>query len=245
MRNTWAAYLVDINTGAIEWTLGGRHSSFKLGPSAGFEWQHDVALHRDSTVTLFDDHCCQETGGGTYVPPTGPSRGLALKLDQSAHTATFSAQYTHGASFDAQYMGNTQPLPGGGAFVGWGSQPNFSQYNRSGQLVLDVVLPSPDISYRVKVHRWVGLPGDPPAGAARQKSGKTTVYASWNGATEVASWRVLAAPGSTGLTEAARSGKVGFETTIPVRQGFKTFQVEALNANGRVIGVSRRFGVGR
>ena len=44
MRNTWAAYLVNIDTGKIEWTLGGKHSSFKFGPGAAFQWQHDVAL---------------------------------------------------------------------------------------------------------------------------------------------------------------------------------------------------------
>ena len=44
MRNTWAAYLVNIATGKIEWTLGGRHSSFKFGPKAEFQWQHDVAF---------------------------------------------------------------------------------------------------------------------------------------------------------------------------------------------------------
>ncbi len=44
MRNTWAAYLVNLATGKIEWTLGGRHSSFKFGPKAEFQWQHDVAF---------------------------------------------------------------------------------------------------------------------------------------------------------------------------------------------------------
>jgi hypothetical protein len=38
-------------TGRIEWTLGGRHSSFKFGPGAGFQWQHDVALGAGSTVS--------------------------------------------------------------------------------------------------------------------------------------------------------------------------------------------------
>jgi hypothetical protein len=33
MRDTWAAYLVNIRTGAIEWTLGGKHSSFTFGPT--------------------------------------------------------------------------------------------------------------------------------------------------------------------------------------------------------------------
>src|SRR5580692_5848629 len=79
MRDTWAAYLVDIATGRIEWTLGGRRSSFKFGPGAAFAWQHDVKLEDGSTVSLFDDHCCQLTGGGTYVSPSAPSRGLVLK----------------------------------------------------------------------------------------------------------------------------------------------------------------------
>ena len=34
--------------------------------------------------------------------------------------------------------------------------------------------------------RWVGTPSFPPSGAVRKSKGKTTVYASWNGATLVA-----------------------------------------------------------
>jgi len=44
MRDTWAAYLVDIKTGRIIWELGGKHTSFSFGPGALFEWQHDVKL---------------------------------------------------------------------------------------------------------------------------------------------------------------------------------------------------------
>ena len=96
MRNTWAAYRVDVATGRIEWTLGGKRSSFAFGQGAAFEWQHDVAFGPGSTVNMFDDHCCQLTGGGTSVPATGPSRGLVLKLDESAKTATLVAQYPGG-----------------------------------------------------------------------------------------------------------------------------------------------------
>jgi len=106
-------------------------------------------------LTLFDDHCCQLTGGGTYVSPTAPSRAVELKLDQRAHTATLAAQYTHGGSFDADYMGSTQPLANGDVFVGWGSQPNFSEYSGSGKLLLDVVFPRPDLSYRANLEQWV------------------------------------------------------------------------------------------
>ena len=245
MRNTWAAYQVDIDTGRIEWTLGGRHSSFKLGPNADFAWQHDVALHRGSVLTVFDDHCCQITGGGTYVSPTAPSRGLELKLDTRARTASLVAQYGKGSSFDADYMGSTQPLANGGAFVGWGSKPNMSEYSATGQLLFDLVLPKPDISYRASLEQWVGLPLYPPVGAARRTGAGTTVYASWNGATEVAAWRVLAGSSANGLTAQTPVGKSGFETTIPVSQSYSAFKVQALDAAGRVIGTSPTFGVGK
>jgi hypothetical protein len=211
IRNTWAAYLVNIETGKIEWTLGGRHSTFKFAPGAAFQWQHDVALRPDdSTVTMFDDHCCQITSGGTYVPPTGPSRGLVLKLDQQTHTATLAAQYTRNTEFDADYMGSSQPLQNGNVLVGWGSEPYSSELSHSDKLFFKV-------------------------------DGKTTVYASWNGATRVASWRVLARHGTGRLTAVTTTAKSGFETAIPAPPGYDSFKVEALDANGRAIGASRPF----
>ena len=128
MRDTWAVYLVDIKTGRIEWTLGGKHSSFSLGPQAAFEWQHDVGLE-GAVLTVFDDHCCQLTGGGTYVPATGPSRALVLKLDFAAHTARLLAQYGEQRGLNTEYMGDTQRLPNGDVFVGWGSEPYLSEYS--------------------------------------------------------------------------------------------------------------------
>jgi EmrB/QacA subfamily drug resistance transporter len=241
MRDTWAAYLVDIETGKVEWVLGGKSSSFKFGPGAGFEWQHDAALQPGSKVSLFDDHCCQLTGGGTSVPATGPSRGLVLKLDQATRTATLVAQYTGGNAFESEYMGDTQPLANGDAFVGWGSEPYFSAYGPSGKLLLEGQFPGADLSYRSTVEPWVGLPLTSPAGAALQADGKTTVYASWNGATRVVSWRVLAGSGASRLSAVASATKSGFETSIPVSQGEQSFEVQALDASGKVIGTSRPF----
>ena len=241
MRNTWAAYLVNIATGKIEWTLGGRHSSFKFGPGAEFQWQHDVALQGGSMVSLFDDHCCQLNSGGTSVPATGPSRGLMLKLNPAAHTATLAAQYPGGGNFESEFMGDAQPLGNGNAFIGWGSEPYFSEYSSSGRLILEGKFPKPDLSYRATVEQWIGLPLSAPAGAARQADGKTTVYASWNGATQPVSWVVLAGPSASRLAVVARTAKSGFETAISVPQGYKSFRVQALAAGGRVIGASQPF----
>jgi EmrB/QacA subfamily drug resistance transporter len=242
IRNTWAAYLVNIDTGKIQWTLGGRHSSFKFTPGASFEWQHDVVLRpNESTVTMFDDHCCQITSGGTYVPPTGASRGLELKLDPQARVAKVVSQYTRASEFDADYMGSSQPLRNGNVFVGWGSEPYFSEYSRTGKLLFEGRFPRPDLSYRATLEQWVGLPLTLPVGVARQAGGKTTVYASWNGSTRLASWRVLAGGRAGRLAVVTSATKSGFETAIQVPASYESYEVQALDSRGRAIGASRRF----
>ena len=142
-------------------------------------------------------------------------------------------------------MGDTQPLPNGNVFVGWGSSPYFTEYSRSGTPLLDGVLPRPDLSYRATVEQWAGQPLYPPLGAARAADGKTTVYASWNGATAVASWRVLAGSRAGGLTVVAHAAKSGFETAIPLARSYASFNVEAIGSGGRVIGTSRPFAARR
>jgi len=241
MRDTWAAYLVDIKTGDIIWTLGGRHSSFKFGPGADFQWQHDVELASGSRVTLFDDHCCQLTGGGTYVSPTGASRSLVLKLDPRTHTASLAADYGANQYPAVDYMGDTQLLANGDVFVGWGSAPYLSEFTKSGQPLLDGVLPGSDLSYRALREPWIGLPLYPPSGAARRRGGATSVYASWNGATRVVAWRILAGTGAGALQAVATHVKTGFETAIRVPARYSRFELEALDAEGRVIGTSKPF----
>jgi hypothetical protein len=244
MRNTWAGYKVDIASGRIEWTLGGKQSSFRFGAGADFQWQHDMVVYPGTPlVTVFDDHCCQVTSDGATMPPTGPSRGLVLKLDLATHTAVVAEQYSLGARFDSEYMGSIQPLRGGNEFVGWGSEPHFSEFTPSGRLLLDAVLPGPDITYRATVEPWVGLPRYPPDGAARWDRGRTIIYASWNGATQVASWRLLAGSGSTTLLPVGGGPKVGFETAIVVSRNYQVFRVQALDRRGRVLGTSAPFGI--
>ena len=42
MRNTWAVYKVDHQTGAVIWTLGSNQNNFKMGPGTQTAFQHDV-----------------------------------------------------------------------------------------------------------------------------------------------------------------------------------------------------------
>jgi hypothetical protein len=138
-------------------------------------------------------------------------------------------------------MGDTQPLANGNTFVGWGSSPYLTEYSTAGKPLLEAEFPGSDLSYRSMVEQWVGLPLSPPAGAARQEDRKTTVYVSWNGATRVVSWRVLAGASASRLAVVASAAKSGFETAIAVPHGYDSFKVQALDADGHVIGTSRPF----
>jgi hypothetical protein len=244
MRNTWGAYLVDARSGNIVWTLSGNPSisSFSLPSNARFTWQHDVQMLSGNRVSLFDDACCAIVGPGKFGNPSGPSRGLVLKLDTSHHSATMAAQYTRGRNFEAAFLGSTQLLPNGNAVVGWGSRPYFSEFSKTGKLLLDAVWPGPDLSYRAFVQSWTGKPFFPPSGAVRTRHGVTTVYASWDGATQVAAWRVLAGPNAKHLKViVAGSGKRGFETAIRIKGHFRVYRIKALSSRGRVLGTSGVF----
>ena len=168
MRDTWAAYLVNIKTGKIEWTLGGKHSSFTLGPGAAFQWQHDVRLQPGGVVTMFDDHCCQLTGGGTYVPATAPfarADAQARPADTHRHARAPVRHRVrpqlrlHGRHTAAAERQRDRRLG-----IVTATSPSTA---RSGKPLLDGVLPGSDLSYRATVEPWVGLPLSPPAGAAR------------------------------------------------------------------------------
>jgi hypothetical protein len=194
---------------------------------------------------MFDDHCCYITGAGVYLSATGPSRGLELRLNVHNHTVQrISQYYLFGTTVHSEYMGNLQILPDGERFIGWGQAPFFSLYSKTGKLLFDAALPDPDMSYRAYVQTWVGKPLSPPSGAATTRSGHTTVYASWNGATQVKSWKVIGAGsgGAGGGSSLGSSPRKGFETAIHVKGGAGSYKVQALNGSGHVLGTSTAFG---
>lgn len=247
LRNTWSAYLVNRLTNGIEWTLSGNPaiSTFKLPANAQFHWQHDVSLHSGNVVSVFDDACCGfdsiTSKGVKFGKPSGPSRGLVIKLNLSNHTGSFVAQYVRAKNFNAFFLGNAQLLPNGNVSLGWGSSPFFSEDSSKGKVLLDAFWPVPDVNYRTYVEQWVGIPYFPPSGAVRNNGGKATVYASWDGDTQVVGWRVLAGNSAQSLKTVATKAKSGFETTIPLSSTFKAYKVQALGPKGKVLGTSKAF----
>lgn len=244
MRNTWAIYQVDKETGKIIWQLGGKRSDFTFGPNATFSWQHDARYRRGNRISLFDDACC----ASPTSPAQGPARGLILQLDFRNMTANVDRTYYHDPLLKVPSQGNMQKLPNGNQFVGWGQEPYLSEFASVGNtvkdpslnLLYDMQFPGDNLSYRAFKNRWVGLPLDPPSIAVELQEDAATVYASWNGSTETVAWQVLAGPKRHALSVVvARTPRTGFETAIDVDSVGPYFQVKALNSRGQVIGTSR------
>jgi Arylsulfotransferase (ASST) len=231
MRNTWATYKINIQTGAIMWTLGSNQNQFKRGPGTSTVFQHDVLVQPDGTFTMFDD------GGG---PPTvRPGRAIRLAVNETTKTVTLIKQYEHNPGLDTNFEGNMQLLPNGNAFVGWGQQPYFTEFNAAGQEVFDGRFTSNTSSYRAYKFAWTGQPLTAPnIAVSPNNDGTTEVWASWNGATTVASWRVLAGPGAGALAPLLTVPKQGFETAISAPSGTAYFAVQALGSSGNVLATS-------
>jgi hypothetical protein len=245
MRNTWAAYLINTKTNQTIWTLGGKASSFNVASNAAFAWQHDVQMLPHNQISLFNDNCCAITGPGVFAPVNGPSGGLVLNLNTASHTVSLANSYTHkNPLLTPAFLGSMNVLPNGNALVGWGSQPYFSEYSKTGQLLLDAVWPGKDLSYRALFSgNWVGTPYFPPSGAARKAKGKVTVYASWDGDTQVTAWKVLAGSNPNHLPVVASKARSGFETAISLAKSAKVYKVQAFDAKGHLLRTSKAFGV--
>ena len=230
-RDTSAIYKLDRSTGRIVWRLGGSASDFKLGKGARFYFQHDAQLIGNGLVSMFDD----EAGPPQFAPS---SRGLVLRLRRHPHKATVVKSYHRQADTSAQSEGSLQTLSDGSAFVGWGAQPFFSQFSPRGRLLFDANLPEDDGSYRVYRFPWKATPQTPPRLAA-VRAGESTLslYASWNGATEVDRWRVMAgSPGS--MAPLTTVPWRGLETRIDVAPGAAAVKVQALDDEGKRLATS-------
>jgi hypothetical protein len=234
-RNTSTVYKLDRSSGEIIWRLGGTNSDFTFNDGAAFGWQHDVRRRPDGTISMFDNG----TDGVPGQAVERQSRGLVLDVDMTFMQASRSIDYVHPEQLVVSTMGNVQTLPTDDVFMGWGLKPYFSGFTAASHLTLDANLPDGGQSYRAFWLPWAGRPVEPPAVAVESNhDGTATVWASWNGATEVASWRVLVGASPSSLTPIHVEPVSGFETqaTVRVRRGYVA--VAALNARGHVIGTS-------
>jgi hypothetical protein len=235
-RTTCTIYKIDRQSGDVIWRLGGKRSDFEMGPGTRITFQHDARRQKDGTLIVFDNGNMKEVD---------QSRAIVLELDEEAMTAKLVREYTHPDKVRSATQGNVQVLPNGNVFVGWGSEPTLSEFSDEGRLHFSAAFPTEGESYRAFRFPWKGQPQEDPALVAqRGPEDEVALYVSWNGATEVTTWQVLAGPSPDRLEEVASAPRKGFETTIVLRTTETYVGVQAKDSSGRVLGASKALKLG-
>jgi len=227
-RSTHTVYKI-ARSGEIVWRLGGKYSDFEMGSGTGFAWQHDARRQPDGSLTIFDN--------GATPAVEKLSRGLILDVDEVAMTASLVRQYTHPKVLSGS-QGSMQLLAGGNVFVGWGETPRVSEFLRSGRIVFDAILGKDYQSYRAFRMPWGAQPAQAPAIAVAGRGASRAVYASWNGATDVHSWQLLAGELSGALAPVSSTRSRGFESALRLAAAGPYLAVRALDAHGAQLGQS-------
>ena len=187
-RNTWASYQLQGGTGTILWRLGGLKSSFTMGPGTKTAWQHDAphAVRRRH-------HALRRRLG-----PAAMSRSRVRCGSRSTSRPTGRAwsppARTRPRRCSPRARATCRRSRTGTAVVGYGGVPEISEYAkdrlaalRRPPAVRDDLLPGLPLPLErtpVEPRRRLA--------ASLNNVGETIVHMSWNGATAVASWRVLA-----------------------------------------------------
>ncbi|TKA70438.1 hypothetical protein B0A49_06641 [Cryomyces minteri] len=162
-------------------------------------------------------------------------------------TASLDHVYTSPQNITSASQGNLQTLSSGHVFMGYGNNPAFTEFAADGTVVWDVqfgILGNSNtaVSYRAYRQGWTGTPSWNPSIAAGNGTNSTTVYMSWNGATEYTAWALLASNDTSNLTDTSsiwtNITRNGFETNCTVGGAARYVRAVALNVSGTVLGAS-------
>jgi hypothetical protein len=241
-RHVSCIYKISGVHGSVIWRLHGKHSSFRL-TNFHFSSQHDARwLSENSTHTvmsIFDN-------GSNGFNETKPfSQGLIVAIDHIAMTATSIREYNapdKSGGLQSQSQGNMQVLDNGNVVQGWGNNAFLSEHTEDGKDVwYGSIALTGTMIYRCYKFNWTATPNTAPSLWTYSKTGTKedgmVFYVSWNGATEVRTWKFYTAEAKQGpYNFLASTPKNGFETTFK-HDSFSPYSyVEALDAARQVLG---------
>ncbi len=154
-------------------------------------------------------------------------------------TARVARDYSRSDDTSAESEGSVQTRGNGNVFVGFGSEPDFSEFSKKGKLLYDARQPEDNGSYRVYRHHWSASPKTEPTFVARRDGGTTSIFVSWNGDTETRTWQVLGGSDSQPMSPVATAKRKGFETRIDLTTSAEKLKLRALDAEGRKLSTSK------
>lgn len=244
-RHVSTVYCISAIDGSITWRLSSQRQSDFNVTGFTFGFQHDARfVSQNSThmvVSIYDN------GSNGFANVNNQSAGMLIALNMNTKVATLEQQYlwpfTNGllsaSQGNLQLIGN---ISTGNKFMGGGSWPAVAEFTNDGTAVfaasMNNGLQGDVMSYRAYTFNWTSTPANTvPAAYAYSMSSNssTTVYVSWNGATEVASWRVYGATNIVNLAIIGSVNRTGFETMFTSSRHYTYTLVEALDSSGNGI----------
>lgn len=233
-RHTSGLYKVNRQTGKVMWRMGGKDSDFKLGKGFRYAYQHDFRRHANGTYSIFENGAA----GGPLPNRARISKGFIFRINEKKRTAKLLRRYTLGGRL-APSQGNTQVLPNGNVFVGWGSLKYCTEFAPDGDVLFDLEYSAINVSYRCYRAPWTGSPATSAIGVKSEAAGENSrVFVSWNGDTRVRTWRILAGGATGPLTHSADVPRTGFETMAEIPGQPARFRLVGLDAGNKVLGRS-------
>jgi hypothetical protein len=240
-RNTASVYGIDRATGALRWILGGKRDRFGVARGATrFCAQHDARRLPSGDITLFDNGGRGNTERGC---PRHQSRVMRFRLDVPRRRARLVRSLPSrslaglGEALLPVGFGSAQTTADGATLVGWGTSGLVSEVTAAGRVRFALALPN--ASYRAARASWTGRPRGRPALVARRRAGGVDAWASWNGATQIARWRLLSGRDRGRLRASGRGAAFAdLETRLRLSRTARFVAVQALDARGRELGRS-------
>jgi hypothetical protein len=210
MRHMNEIIKINRSNGNIMWIMGGKGNQFDFGADEGFNYQHDIRKLANGNFSLFDNN--------NLGPAPQYSRAVEYQVDEYYKTATMVWQFRNTPDTFSAAMGNNQRLPNGNSVIGWGTAnpPTLTEVKPDGSKAFEMALGNGEVSYRAFRFPWVGHPIDPPDLVYAADGGIPTLYYSWNGATEIKSYRLYGGVTPDNMTLLTEVSKAGFETSTAV-----------------------------
>ncbi|CAN8100451.1 unnamed protein product [Discula destructiva] len=243
-RTLWNVYYIEKSTGNVIWYInGGDGGNFTLPADYSsktgeelFKYQHDPrVLSTSSTglvLTLFDNNNFEH---GTILSPN-TSYGLEIALNTQDFTTTLNqVLYDPADPVHTIAEGDRQTLANGGTFINYGFQPYAKEFNSAGDVIWSANWGTTgDGAYRARKYVFNGTPKTLPKIAITGSATEYSVYVSWNGATDVATWRLVGC-GPLGTIAVTKSG---FETKWSGVCSGSTVHAVGLTSAGLILGTT-------
>ncbi|KAH2206214.1 hypothetical protein KXW59_000669 [Aspergillus fumigatus] len=245
-RFTNTIYLISGADGRILWRLGGQGHHSDFVQDFTFSKQHDIKFVESNGTHHIISFLNNASDEDTNDEPV--SSALIVELDTGAQPMTAKAirRYNRPDGGLTRLRGNAQLLPNNNLFVGWSERGYITEFAPEGEVLLSAMFNSTRFStYRAYKFAFTGRPNTPPdlvASVAGTDASDfvTTIYVSWNGATDVARWNFYArAAANAPPVFIGNTTKTNFETIYLAHGYLDWVSAEAVDHAGNVLGVSR------